>query len=808
MRAILMLSLCLCVWAAGCDVISNNPGNEQLPKPGLKAFKSAAEFEAYVAERVTEANTYEVTLRDGEWAADDADVTLDEAVPGDAIGDGGASNGGAQETPIAAPDDPSGTANGEGDDLDSDVDHSDTTIQEAGVDEADVVKTDGQYLYLVSDNMLRIVAIGPGDALTQVSETALPGWTRDLYLYGDTVVALSEEWGAVYELTPDMMNALWDAVATETVTGGDDDSDQGSSEGSSEGSEGTPVRADDEDEPAPPTDPDGEDVETPGFDPGEAVDIEELIGEPMFEPRLNGPQTVVTVLNVADRSAPAAVMSTAFEGTTASSRMIDGRLHLVLANSPYYFYPVMPRFGEDGFAVEELDVERMVPRFTQVDADGEVVSGPLLTWESLYRPDEPDGFGTTVVVSMDVNDPAHFDSVGVVADPALVYSSLDALYVTDTEWDWEGANRTSTSIYKFAYTDGAAVPVAAGAVPGRVLNQYSMSEYQDHLRVATTVDAQWFWSGEVTESYNNVYVLGEVDDELSIVGRVEELAPGETIQSARFLGDRGFVVTFEQIDPLFTLDLSNPAAPQVLGELKVPGFSTFMVPLDQDHLLTIGEYVPEDGSWWFSAVQISIFDVSDMANPVQSHNLILGSETVESWSDALWDPKALTLYQPADGPAILALPLSETDVSDWWFLDVDDGVAVIDEDGNETEPNREEGEDTTEPGDAGEPDEPAVPGVSEYFQGLALYEVSAAGGIVEIGRLATVDPDNWLSYPSYTRGVFVEDRVLAVTDRQIVQATLADPGQPVSELALPEPVWMSEFSQLVGGYVTELLPVE
>ena len=138
-------------------------------------------------------------------------------------------------------------------------------------------------------------------------------------------------------------------------------------------------------------------------------------------------------------------------------------------------------------------------------------------------------------------------------------------------------------------------------------------------------------------------MLGEEDGELVIFGRLEGIAPGEQIYSARFIGSRGFLVTFKKVDPLFTFDLTDPADPQVVGELKVPGYSDYIHPLGENHLLTIGKYAVEDGDMvWYQGVQISVFDVTDFADPVQVDVEIVGDRGTES--EALENPHAFNYF--------------------------------------------------------------------------------------------------------------------------------------------------------------------
>jgi uncharacterized secreted protein with C-terminal beta-propeller domain len=172
-----------------------------------------------------------------------------------------------------------------------------------------------------------------------------------------------------------------------------------------------------------------------------------------------------------------------------------------------------------------------------------------------------------------------------------------------------------------------------GMVQGSLLNQFSMDEFDGNLRVATTE-----WSGE---SLNSVYIL---DRNMNLIGSIENLAPGERIFSARFMGDMGYIVTFRQIDPLFVLDLSDPENPQVTGELKVPGFSNYLHPISKDVLLGIGQDVDENTGVQ-QGIKLSLFDVSDSGKPKEIKNLILGE--TGSYAEVLHNHKALML-KPQD----------------------------------------------------------------------------------------------------------------------------------------------------------------
>ncbi len=171
-------------------------------------------------------------------------------------------------------------------------------------------------------------------------------------------------------------------------------------------------------------------------------------------------------------------------------------------------------------------------------------------------------------------------------------------------------------------------------VPGTALDQFSMDEYNGYLRVATTYDMVDFVS-------NGVYVL---DENLKQVGKIDGIANTEQIKSVRFMGDTGYVVTFEQTDPLFVIDLENPENPKILGELKIPGFSAYLHPVGGGLVLGVGVDGDENGRG--EGIKVSLFDVSNPENPVEADNIILsGYREARSWcyysSEALYSHKAL-----------------------------------------------------------------------------------------------------------------------------------------------------------------------
>jgi hypothetical protein len=757
-----VVALAVCAVVPGCSVIQAllGQGGGETGKSELKRFASESELLDYFKSQIAARNDSMTSfdrggMSDGMGVGEQAPTS--EGSAGGA--DSAANDGSATATP----------APGESD-LTSGGGFSGTTTQEQGVDEADVVKTDGNNLYVIStrnaDSILRIAGIAPGGQTQLLSETTLIGYGRDLYLRDGKVVALTSGGGFAYPMFFDAVAvAPFDAVASDADV-------------SAEASGSADAVISDETVGS----------EVVAAEPADGVSI-----MPIDDFVYERPYTLVTIVDVSNPSATSVLSTTKIDGTVSSSRMIDGVLHLVMANYQDYYYDVLPRLGAPMLDLSTVDTATLLPKYTQTQAGGSESSGNVVTWESLYRPTDPDGFGVVTVVSLDVDNDAQFSAVGIVAEPGLIYSSIEALYLTDTNYDWQGNTRTTSDIYKFKYEGRGATPVATGTVPGRILNQYSMGESNGNLRVATTIDATFSFDGigfgTTAESQNGVYVLSQSDIALTVVGRAENIAPGETIQSARFLGDKGFLVTFRQVDPFFTMDLSDPANPHIVGELKVPGYSTFLTPIDENHILAVGQYIPPDNTFGNWGVQLSIFDVTDFTNPTQTSNVIIGADTnASAYSEALWDPKAFTYF--AEG-GVVALPVS---IYEYVFFEGEGGggVAVDPVPITVTQIDTGDGSSGSTGTDAGAPppdgtvvDAPVdvvdVPPPTG-FDGVYIYRVSAADGLTEIGRISTRFDEAQYWGASFTRGVFVDQDLYAVTDLGVHSASMGDLTAEQSQL--------------------------
>ncbi|NCC75872.1 MAG: hypothetical protein EOM08_05500 [Clostridia bacterium] len=218
---------------------------------------------------------------------------------------------------------------------------------------------------------------------------------------------------------------------------------------------------------------------------------------------------------------------------------------------------------------------------------------------------------------------------------------------------WPGPYETHTEIYRFSLAGGRITASGQGSVPGTVIGQYSFDEYQGYLRVATTTGQAW--SGRADPSENHVFVL---DQDLKQVGQVTGLAEGETIRSVRFIGPLGYVVTFRTTDPLFVIDLHDPRWPKVAGELKIPGYSAYLHPYGDDRLIGIGYDVGLDGETAFEkGLKVSLFDIADPTRPAELSTLILGSRG--SSTELSYNPRSLLFSEAKNLVAFPAL-LTET----------------------------------------------------------------------------------------------------------------------------------------------------
>lgn len=278
---------------------------------------------------------------------------------------------------------------------------------------------------------------------------------------------------------------------------------------------------------------------------------------------------------------------------------------------------------------------------------------PLVACDAVLHPRTGSGLGTISVVTAATDAPEDLASTAVTAGGETVYSSTDRLYLATTPWSARGPARR-TEVHAFALDGSDTDYLGSGEVDGVVKDRWSMDAVDGYLRIAVAHGKGW------SPTENGITVLAERDGGLVQVGAVRGLGPDEEIKSVRWFDDLAVVVTFRQTDPLYTVDLSDPSRPRTLGELKIPGFSTYLHPVGDDRLLGVGVDASLRGE--VRGGQVSLFDVSDLRDPVRQATLGLGRH---SRPVVEWEPRAFTWLGTGAGAGTALIAVND----DW------DGVA-------------------------------------------------------------------------------------------------------------------------------------
>ena len=439
----------------------------------------------------------------------------------------------------------------------------------------------------------------------------------------------------------------------------------------------------------------------------------------------DGQKTRLSLYDIGDRTAPKLVRTIDTSATFISARRVGNAVHTVLYEEPELLrkLPISPEVlsteglctgtdssgatvaaSTDAARVEGLFEELRKQNLAAIDAasaeellgtlddrlgDGTAEGRDLGTCSGFYDSPLADGTAYLTLMSFDPTSDASVQTSTIISRPGASYATADAYYVSVRQnpyagmwyWDFEAVEEAST-VHKFELAGASNRYAASGVVEGRVLNQFSMDEYDGHLRIATT-------TGHVPspDVHSTLSVLRQKGTALTVVGRIDDIAPTEDIRSVRFVGDQGYVVTFKKTDPLFVFDLGDPENPMIRGELKIPGFSTYMHPLDENHLLTIGYDAEDQGDFaYFQGLMLQIFDVSDPNSPLQQHVVKIG--TRGSTSEAATNHLAFN-YFASEG--VLALPITVCQDSaggsdygnvmtfsgvQFWDIDVDAGITL------------------------------------------------------------------------------------------------------------------------------------
>jgi uncharacterized secreted protein with C-terminal beta-propeller domain len=455
------------------------------------------------------------------------------------------------------------------------VDYSGTNVQEQGVDEPDVVKTNGVTLFAAENGTLESVAVGNGRPRLLDTLELDGGWSHELLLYGTHLLVLSR---GGYWLTP---------------------------------------------LPAAPA--------------------------MMIVP----PQPASSTLTEVDVSNPAAlkvVQTLTLGGAYLDARMIGGSVRVVSSTAlplplPYAAPTDPDALAKNRAVIASSPLSAWLPTYRL----GKGQAHPLVSCRDVRRPPTFAGLGMLTVTTIDLaKGLAPVDSTGIMTDGRIVYASPKTLYVTTEPWTarplpaapTKATSGSATQIHAFDITNPSKTTyLGSGSVPGYLLSQWSLSEFQGVLRVVSTDAPAWWGGGPASQSH--LTTLRPQNGSLAQVGQLDGLGRGERVYAVRMIGATGYVVTFRQVDPLHTLDLGDPTHPKVAGELELPGYSSYLHPISGDLLLGIGQNV-DPTSNEPKGTQVSLFDVSRPAHPVRLAEATLG----QGWSQAESDHHAFLYWQP------------------------------------------------------------------------------------------------------------------------------------------------------------------
>jgi uncharacterized secreted protein with C-terminal beta-propeller domain len=370
-------------------------------------------------------------------------------------------------------------------------------------------------------------------------------------------------------------------------------------------------------------------------------------------------QVVLTLVDISGK--PTVLRTEKITGHYISARLHDGSIRVVLGSQPRIAFsrpqpnePEATATARNQAAVRSAKATDFLPARQILDASGRVLTdGPAIGCTDVRRPLRPSGLGIISVLTLDsLTGDAQFTKAtgcGVVGNGELVYASADRLYVATTEGGWNSARPVPavgtrpaspedrrTAIHAFDVTGRAGSRyLGSGSVPGYLLGRWAFSEQDGYLRVATTTGQPWATRDGQT-SQSSVVVLAERPNGLRYVSALSGLGKGETIRAVRWFGDLAAVVTFRQTDPLYLVDLSDPAHPQMRGELKTPGFSAYLHPTGNGGLLGVGHSADEQGH--ITGLQAQQFNVANPAHPTRTDRLDLG----QGWTAVESDSRAFT----------------------------------------------------------------------------------------------------------------------------------------------------------------------
>ncbi len=450
--------------------------------------------------------------------------------------------------------------------------YSETNTQVKGVDEADIVKTDGKNIYYVVKEYngygIAIINVNTNEKVNKIEYDNNEIYPSEIFLYKDKLIVIGNKY-----------------QNNKTVI---------------------------------------EETETTSKRYLELADVA-YIGNSM---------TTIVVYDVSDVLNIKEIRKVEIEGNYISSRMIEENIYVISSKDLYQYYYGSLR--EDELQSRYLDT---------------AISDDLICkdYKDIYYFPESEESNYLNIASFNVNNLEDANVKTFLGAGSDVYCSENNLYITKTNWNYKMIEDSTaeTSIYKISLNGTKLVLEAETKIPGMIINQFSLDEYNGNLRIAVTK----YNNNSSEDTSNNLYIL---DSKLSVIGSIENMAEGEEIYSVRFMGNKGYIVTFKQVDPLFVIDLSNPINPSVVGELKIPGYSSYLHPYDENHIIGIGYNTTETsyGSTVNDGIKLSMFDVSNPTNPVEMFNTVIGDKHTNT--SATYDHKAVMFSKEKN---IIAIPI-------------------------------------------------------------------------------------------------------------------------------------------------------
>ena len=615
---------------------------------------------------------------------------------------------------------------------DAPASYTTTNTQVAGVDESDFVKNDGTRIFVLSGQTLFAARSWPPQDLALAGKLTLEGWPSSMFLDGNQVVVFSSIWtvpqGGGMGPVPQGGSI---GIAARPICGG-------------------------------------------------------LGGGACF---WGWSMTKITVVDVSDLAAPSVKSEVYLPGYAAGARRVGSSVRLVLSDGVRW--PEALKWYPDYNPGLYQDKSRLIDALSALeDANENVIRAtPIEKWfpaaqrkleggaivdvgyqcGDFFLSNGPERLGLVTIATLDL---AHLDAgvsrASIVGEPGVIYATEKHLYLASQHWWWWtlSGQRDYTYVHAFDIGDaGRTGYLGSGGVEGHVADPFAMDEKDGYLRIATStvridedpaVHGTFHW----TPGSRLSVLAPAANGTLALAGEIPSLVDGERLTAMRFVGDRGFAVTFRNVDPLVTLDLSDPAHPKKIAELTLPGFSTYLQPIDATHLLAIGVDLPLDShghaDWSRRAVTLSLFDVGDLAHPSRTAQALVG--TAWAYSEALWDHHAFNWYRPDAGkPGLLAIPFS-----DW----VQQAPGHLSWDG--------------------------------FVSDVRVFSVDPAGSIAPAGSLGVSDVYirqgsgdwNWWYRPWVRRSVMATDQngrtfVYAVSDAGVRAAALTSLASPLATALFP-----------------------